>query len=385
VQDLGDWCSVIVVEPGGTARRAAVARTGDRLAGDAASAPAGGDDTPGDAVARVLLSGQAELYPELTPAIWAQIAPASGPGATLPSSALVVPLVAHGRTIGALALAGSARRYGPADLALATDLASRTALAVDNARLYTEVQAALAVRDRFLAVAAHELRTPVTRLKIQAELLRRRQQRGQLDAARLEVGLVAIDDAADQFVRLTRDLLDVSRLRSGQLPLRHRPLDLADLVQTVVTREGTRLNLGDRLRVALAGDLPLVAADPDRLEQVLANLLENAAKYSPEGGAIEVTVAVEGGGLLLCVRDSGIGLPPGAAETIFTPFERAENATSRRIPGLGLGLSICRDIAVRHGGRLWAESAGEGQGTTMHLWLPASARQVEIAGAEAAD
>jgi signal transduction histidine kinase len=296
-----------------------------------------------------------------------------------------VPLVARGRTLGALSLASAARRYGPADLALAADLAGRAALAVDNARLYTEAHEALAARDRFLAVAAHELRTPVARLKAQAELLRRRQERGQLDAGRLAVGLVAIDDAANHFVRLTRDLLDVSRLRAGQLPLRHRPLDLAALARAVATREGTRLGLGDRLRLALPDDLPAIDADPDRLDQVLANLLENAAKYSPEGGAIEVALCAEGGGLLLRIRDSGIGLPPGMTETIFTPFERAANATARRIPGLGLGLSICRDIAVRHGGRLWAESAGEGQGTTMLLWLPASRECAEAAGPEAAD
>jgi signal transduction histidine kinase len=113
-----------------------------------------------------------------------------------------------------------------------------------------------------------------------------------------------------------------------------------------------------------------ISADPDRLEQVLANLVTNAVKYSPEGGPIRVAARPEGGGALLEVRDPGIGLSVGAAEAIFEPFGRAPNATARQIPGLGLGLHICRNIVEMHGGRIWAESPGEGQGTTMCAWLP---------------
>jgi signal transduction histidine kinase len=103
---------------------------------------------------------------------------------------------------------------------------------------------------------------------------------------------------------------------------------------------------------------------------VVANLLSNALKYSPDGGPVEVTVRGEGGGAMLAVRDQGIGLPAGAAEAIFEPFGRAENAAARQLPGLGLGLYLCRQIVERHGGRIWAESPGEGQGTTVQVWLP---------------
>jgi signal transduction histidine kinase len=116
-----------------------------------------------------------------------------------------------------------------------------------------------------------------------------------------------------------------------------------------------------------AGPCPIVA-DASRLEQVLANLLDNAVKYSPEGGAIEVILRSEGDGILIQVRDEGIGLPPGAAESIFEPFGRATN--TRDIPGMGLGLSICRSIVEQHGGRIWAESRGEGCGATINVWLP---------------
>jgi signal transduction histidine kinase len=98
--------------------------------------------------------------------------------------------------------------------------------------------------------------------------------------------------------------------------------------------------------------------------------VDNAVKYSPDGGEVRLALRQEGEGVLLRVQDEGIGLPPGAAAAIFEPFGRADNAERRHLPGLGLGLHICRGIIERHGGRIWAESAGEGRGTTVSIWLP---------------
>jgi signal transduction histidine kinase len=124
--------------------------------------------------------------------------------------------------------------------------------------------------------------------------------------------------------------------------------------------------------VVIEADGPCpVVADPDRLDQVLGNLIENALKYSPAGGTVRVTVERADGGARVSVADDGIGLPAGAAETIFTPFGRATNAAESGISGLGLGLYIGRSFVERHGGRIWAESAGENRGTTLSFWLPA--------------
>jgi signal transduction histidine kinase len=106
------------------------------------------------------------------------------------------------------------------------------------------------------------------------------------------------------------------------------------------------------------------------LEQVIDNLLSNAVKYSPAGGEIEVSLAPHSGGIELTVSDQGIGLPVGQAASIFEPFGRAPNAATQQIPGLGLGLSICRQLVESHGGRIWANSAGEDQGATLGVWLP---------------
>jgi signal transduction histidine kinase len=133
-----------------------------------------------------------------------------------------------------------------------------------------------------------------------------------------------------------------------------------------------QLSRSDALPITVAVEVEpcIVQVDANRLEQVITNLLENAAKYSPYGGSIEVELSSASDGVTLVVRDYGIGFPSAAVERIFEPFGRAGNAMERNIPGLGLGLYISRQIVERHGGRLWAESLGEGRGTTFGVWLP---------------
>ena len=125
-------------------------------------------------------------------------------------------------------------------------------------------------------------------------------------------------------------------------------------------------------------------ADPDRIEQVLTNLLDNAVKYSPEGAELRVRFQPKARGVLLEVQDRGIGLPPDAMERIFEPFSRAANAEERQITGMGLGLYICRNIVEQHHGRIWARSAGEGSGTQISVWLPEQGTSPRTAGVAAA-
>lgn len=387
VASFADWCCVDVIDEEGAPRRVAVAHANPAKDGLARALQRSYRPQRGGVMERVLQTGRAELIPEVSPALRRMAATDPERGRQIeemdPRSMMVTPLVARGRTLGAVffAITETSRRYGPTDLALAEDLAGRVAVAIDNALLYREAREAVSLRDQFLSIASHELRTPVTGVKGYAELLQRQLARGAVDEQRMARYLRAIARASDRLDALTSDLLDVSRLHMGQLQPRLVPLDLAEQAREVVGRYTDRLDEVHTLAVETPEGPCRVLADPDRLEQVLTNLLENAVKYSPEGGAITVTVRPEDDGCVLAVRDEGIGLPPGPTDAIFAPFGHAPNALDRQLPGLGLGLYICQDIVTRQGGRIRAESAGENQGTTVSVWLPAE--QAESAGTAA--
>ena len=322
-----------------------------------------------------LTSGRTGFHPNVDDA-WLHAASA-GPGhlAVMRDlafrSMVTVPLRHGDRTLGALTLfyADSGRHHTEDDVGLVEDLARRAAMAVENARLYGEAQAAIRARDEFLSIASHELRNPVAGMKGAAQMLRRFEQRGLLDGKLLDRYVGIIEQTANRLATLTEDLLDVSRLQQGALPIRPQRTDVAALVRAVADRLQEH-STPHRIILDLGVSADPMHVDPDRIEQVMENLLGNAIKYTPDGGEIHVALRSDAAGALLTVRDSGIGLPDGAAEGIFEAFGRASNAVARNIEGLGLGLYICRRIAEQHGGRLWAESDGEGQGTTMCLWLP---------------
>jgi signal transduction histidine kinase len=222
------------------------------------------------------------------------------------------------------------------------------------------------VRDEFLSVAAHELKTPLTSLRGFAQLLLGQIEEGRApDPARLQQALSAIDRQSRKLGDLVTQLLDVSRLQAGQLGLQPALTDVVPLVQAVL---GGARSSTDRHAIAFRGPASLAArVDPLRLEQVLLNLVDNAIKYSPDGGPIEVVLAKEGHDLQITVTDEGIGVPPEHRERIFDRFYQAHG--ERRFGGLGLGLYISRQISELHGGALEAVHPRTG-GTWIILRLP---------------
>ena len=333
------------------------------------------NDRHGPALA--IRTGRSELVPAVSAALLESFSDAADRQQGLLSlgllSYLTVPLTARSRRLGALSIAttaASGRRLGADDLLLAEDLARRIALAIDNATLFTETQSALRARDQFLSIAAHELRTPVAGIKGYAQMLMRAQQRGTLTAERLVRSLETINAATDRLTLLTSDLLDVSRIRLGQLPLRPSELDLAATVREIARRFDETSREDVRIVVDIAEGDYRVNADADRIDQVLTNLFENAAKYAPDSHRIDLSMRIDGDNVEIAVHDYGIGLPPDGLEAIFEPFERASNALERGFPGLGLGLYISRGIIERHGGRIVAESDGENTGTTFTVTIP---------------
>lgn len=229
---------------------------------------------------------------------------------------------------------------------------------------------AVRVRDEFLSAAAHELRTPLTPLSLRLATLERMAREGRVEVAPIEKARVALK----KLNGLISDLLDLSRVQAGKLKLDLKPTELNDTVREIV---------GDFQAASPAhqvvfdeGAEVLVRADALRMEQVLTNLLENAAKYSPTGGEIRVGLASRDGEAVLSVSDEGIGIPKDQLPFVFDRFFRARNAPITQFGGLGLGLHISRTIVERHGGRIWAESE-PGRGSTFYVALPLLSHQAE--------
>jgi PAS domain S-box-containing protein len=236
-------------------------------------------------------------------------------------------------------------------------------------RALARAEEALRVRDDFLSIASHELKTPLTGLSIRLQSLQR------AVAADRPVDPVVLAKARSALERLTalaNDLLDVSRIREGRLGVEREPLALRELVREVVGPYADRPG-GDRLEVTVPHEEIWIAGDRTRVAQVLDNLIDNAFKYSPAGGRVRVSLSAEEREAHLVVADEGIGVPPADRERIFERFQRATNASVRSYGGLGLGLYISRDIVEQLGGRIWLEDA-PGPGATFHVVLPRLAR-----------
>src|SRR5947209_4013529 len=238
----------------------------------------------------------------------------------------------------------------------------------------TALKEAEHLKDAFLGIAAHELRTPLAILKGFAQTLLIQTARGngpELADWQVE-SLQDLDQSTSRLIELTEDLLDVTRLQAGQLTFHREPTDLVALARRVLTRFQMSTER-QRLSLLTSSEYLVVDVDPRRMEQVLSNLLGNAIKYSPAGGAIEITLQEDGETktALLSIRDAGIGIPTDQQARIFGRFERADNARAHGIGGTGLGLYLCRELVERHGGRIWFESV-EGEGSTFHVLLPRS-------------
>jgi signal transduction histidine kinase len=237
-----------------------------------------------------------------------------------------------------------------------------------KALLYRQAQEEVRARDEFLSIASHELRTPVTALHVQLQMLQRVVARtGDVPEAVRE-RVEGLDRQARRLGSLVEALLDLSRIRLGRLELSREPVDVAELAREVAApyQASPSLARGSAIRVVAAG--PAVAElDRVRIEQVLANLLSNAVKFG-EGKPIEVRVERDGGTVRVAVEDEGMGLAPDQAARIFGRFERA--APAQNYPGLGLGLYVAREIVEAHGGRIHARGA-PGRGATFTVELPA--------------
>jgi signal transduction histidine kinase len=283
---------------------------------------------------------------------------------------MVVPLIAHTRIIGTLTMVQSTSRpsYTHDDLQFALDLANRAALVVENARLYHEAQQAIRARDQFLSIASHELKTPLTTLLGNAQLLDRRLRDVPLPIERERRSTNVIVEQARRLNRMVDTLLDVSRIETGQMKIERRPVHLVKLVERVAA-EIQLISSNHELRLSKPEAVLIVDGDELRLEQVFQNLIQNAIKYSPQGGLIELTFGRTNDHAVVSISDQGIGIPSSAIPQLFSRFYRAANADPTHISGMGIGLFVVREIVTQHNGHIGVRSV-EGQGSTFTVELP---------------
>jgi signal transduction histidine kinase len=292
-------------------------------------------------------------------------------------SLLAVPIVSRARVRGVLVSASSdGPQLGEGELRLAMAIAERAGPALENAILWVDLQEqvereqeAQRAKDDFLSVVSHELRTPLTSIQGYAQLLENRMRDGASAKEQSQIHVIRTQVA--RMRRLVEDLLDVSRIdRRGGVTIEPEPLDLAQELREAAAR--TERDHPDRTIAVQAPDSLPIHADRDRIGQVLTNLLDNAIKYSPDGGPVRACAQPTADGVELSVTDEGIGITPEQAELIFERFFQAdEGHGARRFSGLGLGLSITRAIVVAHGGEIHAApNAAAGHGTVITVRLP---------------
>ncbi|MDF3070353.1 MAG: Chemotaxis protein methyltransferase CheR [Polyangiaceae bacterium] len=270
----------------------------------------------------------------------------------------------------------SAAAYAAKDVPLVEELARRIAMAIDNARLYQKaqqerqrVERALRAKDEFVAVISHELRTPLNSVSGWLTLLRT----GQLSADRAEHALDIIDRNCKAQARIVEDLLDISRLVTGNIRIHPAQLDLTSVVDMVVesarpAAEAKRISIEREMEESEA----ILRGDSQRLQQVVWNLLTNAIKFTPKDGRIRVSLRRNRSTLELTIADSGEGIPAHVLPKLFEPFYQLDSTTARRHAGLGLGLAIVRYLVELHGGSVEASSKGLGHGAAFTIRLPMS-------------
>ena len=378
VTHFADWCAIDMLSDGGLLQRVAVTHADpakEQLARELHRRfpPEPGRITGGGPLT-VLRTGQAERVGHMTDEMLERAVANPEYRAVLRSlgfgSYMGVPLTVRGKTLGVISFvtAESGRRYTPEDLALAQDLARRAAVAIENATLLRALQDSDRAKDVFLATLAHELRNPLAPVWSGLSIIKRAPD----DAVRVQQVAGMIERQVGQLARLVDDLLDVSRITTGKIELKKEPTNLVSILNSAIETsrphmEAARHSLSVRFP---EGDPTDLEADPVRVAQVFSNLLNNAAKYTPSGGRIEVDVQAEPQRLVVRVRDNGAGIAPEMLGKVFGLFSQAVGPSERSQGGLGIGLWLVDGLVRLHGGSVEAHSDGLDRGSEFVVYLP---------------
>lgn len=250
---------------------------------------------------------------------------------------------------------------------LAVGVSAWASVALENARMFSMVQESSRLKDEFLASLSHELRTPLNAVLGYARMLRT----GMVSADKQEKAIETIERNATSLTQIVEDVLDISRIISGKIRLNVQPVDFPQIVQNAIDAVTPAADArGVRLEAVLDPQASPVSGDPERLQQVFWNLLSNAVKFTSRGGRVQIRLGRINSHIEVSVADTGIGIPQEFLPHVFERFRQADASSARERGGLGLGLSIARQLAEMHGGTIEAASGGLGQGATFTVKLP---------------
>ena len=284
-------------------------------------------------------------------------------------SYLAVPVKSRsGNVIGGLFFGHSeVGRFSDHHERLAVGIAAWASVALENARMYTSVQEASRLKDEFLASLSHELRTPLNAILGYARMLRT----GMIAPDKKDKAIDTIERNATSLTQIVEDVLDISRIVSGKIRLNVQSVEFPDIVRSAIDAVAPAADAkGVRLQTVLDSHATPISGDPERLQQVLWNLLSNAVKFTNRGGKVQVRLERIDSHVEVTVSDTGVGIPPEFLPHVFERFRQADAGISRERGGLGLGLSIARQLVEMHGGTIEASSDGVGQGATFRLKVP---------------
>ena len=368
---FAEWCTIHIVQKDGSLRQIAAAHIDPDKAELAEKLGSGGVPRPDSLLgpSHIAKTGKSELLGEIPDSLIDSVAPDEEHREILKrlglTSYLGVPLLVRGKVFGVISFFSAVpqRKYDAVDLAMAEDLSHRAATAIDNALLYGELRDADRRKDEFLAMLAHELRGPLTPIQNGLDLLA---------TSGTEREIVAVmQQQTEHLVRSVDDLLDVSRIMRGKVELRRGTVDIRTVVQRAVDAvRPSMVRSGQELAVSMPPAPIYVHADPVRLAQVVANLLENSRKYNTRGGHAWLSLRREDEQVTIKVKDDGIGINGELLPRVFDLFTQGDRSLERTQGGLGIGLTLVRNLVEMHDGTVAASSEGEGKGSEFTVRLP---------------
>lgn len=376
VPEIADWCTVDMLMGDGKIKQLALAHVDPKKIKWAKElnkkSPPRDINSP-TGISQVLRTGKSGYYPFISDEILVASARTKKELTLLRKlnlrSCMIVPLNVQNKIIGTITYVASdsGRLYTHSDLTMAEEVAGRAALAIENARLFTESQKAIAIRDEFINIASHELKTPVTSLKMYTQIMHKQFQKTGNEA--LLAPLSKMNGQLQKLNLLIDDLLNISKIQLGKLEFHLELFDINALIHDIV--ESIQHN-EIKHKITIEGTLKdHVYGDKDRIGQVITNLITNAVKYSPSAQLVTIILKEDKKHTTISIQDYGIGIDKPHLEKIFERFYRVTDPNEKTFPGLGIGLYISSQIIHRHSGTIDVTST-KGKGSTFSFTLPKS-------------